>query len=135
MLIGIDPLLRGELLAALQSMGHGDVLVVADANFPVHRLAAHVIDLAGVDAPHAMRAIASVFPIDPSEAISLMLSPSGRLPVQDELVMAASASGSPAVVDLERFEFYAAARSASLVVRTGEMRSYGSLMALKGTVS
>ena len=43
MLTGIHPILAGELLAALDRLGHGDELVVADANFPAHRLGAQVV--------------------------------------------------------------------------------------------
>ena len=34
MLKGISPLLSPELLKALDEMGHGDTLVIADGNFP-----------------------------------------------------------------------------------------------------
>ena len=34
MLIGVHPLLTPDLLHALASMGHGDEIVIADANFP-----------------------------------------------------------------------------------------------------
>ena len=34
MLIKIDPILSPDLLFLLRSMGHGDKLVLADANFP-----------------------------------------------------------------------------------------------------
>ena len=33
-LIGISPLLSPDLLRALASMGHGDEIVIGDANFP-----------------------------------------------------------------------------------------------------
>ena len=35
MLKGIDPLLNADLLCTVRAMGHGDDLVLADANFPV----------------------------------------------------------------------------------------------------
>ena len=35
MLKGISPLLSPELLKALCEMGHGDEIILADANFPV----------------------------------------------------------------------------------------------------
>ncbi len=34
MLNGVSKLLTGEVLKVLSDMGHGDVLVLADANFP-----------------------------------------------------------------------------------------------------
>ena len=37
MLINIDPLLSPELLLIMRSMGHGDKLVLCDANFPAHQ--------------------------------------------------------------------------------------------------
>ncbi|HAH70890.1 MAG TPA: ribose ABC transporter, partial [Succinivibrionaceae bacterium] len=40
MLKGISPLITPELLYALSAMGHGDALVIADANFPAKRVAA-----------------------------------------------------------------------------------------------
>ncbi|MDF2811781.1 MAG: ribose transporter, partial [Microvirga sp.] len=43
MLRGIHPLLGPDLLHALRSLGHGDELVVADANFPAHSLGPRVV--------------------------------------------------------------------------------------------
>jgi len=135
MLVGIDPLLRGDLLAALDQMGHGDVLVIADANFPGRRLADQVINVQGADAPRVMRAVASVFPVDDGAPISLMVSPTGRLPVQDELVLAAGGEGHGlGVVELDRFAFYEAASEARVVLITGELRSYGNVLLRKGVV-
>ena len=53
MLINIDPILSPELLHALRSMGHGDKLVLADANFPSASLAKKLIRLEGVNIPIA----------------------------------------------------------------------------------
>ncbi|MGH7357392.1 MAG: RbsD/FucU family protein, partial [Candidatus Rokuibacteriota bacterium] len=64
MLKGFDPLLGPDLLHVLAAMGHGDELVVADGNFPAARLARRLVRLDGVDAPRALRAILSVFPLD-----------------------------------------------------------------------
>lgn len=134
MLVGINPLLRGELLAALDEMGHGDVLVIADANFPAHSLCRRVIHMPGVSAPESARAIATVFPIDKNEPVSLMTSPAGILPVQEELAQA-SAVESHAAHTLERFAFYEEARQAAVIVLTGETRPYGNLLLKKGVVS
>ena len=45
-LSGIHPILVGDLLAGLDRLGHGDELVVADANFP-----AHTVGATGVETP------------------------------------------------------------------------------------
>ena len=64
MLINIDPVLSPELLSILRTMGHGDRLVLCDANFPANSNNSLVIRLDGIDIPRAARAILSVFPLD-----------------------------------------------------------------------
>ncbi|NUR76274.1 MAG: hypothetical protein HOQ28_08340, partial [Thermoleophilia bacterium] len=65
MLKHLDPLLTPELLFVLAEMGHGDDLVLCDANFPAHSVAMTTVHgspvlLAGTDVPSAARAILSV---------------------------------------------------------------------------
>src|SRR5262249_2477817 len=64
MLKGLDPLLSADLLHALRAMGHGDEIVIVDANFPAASNARRLIRLDGVDAPRALAAILSVLPLD-----------------------------------------------------------------------
>ena len=40
LLKNIDPLISPDLLHAMAQMGHGDLLVLGDANFPGHSVAA-----------------------------------------------------------------------------------------------
>ena len=49
MLININPVLSPELLFHLRSMGHGEKLILADANFPANTSNDQVIRLDGVD--------------------------------------------------------------------------------------
>jgi len=136
-LTGIHPILAGELLAALDRLGHGDELVVADANFPAHRLGAQVVETPGLPSPEVVEAIRTVVPLDGYEGASVLLMAAEggeRLPVQHELVEAASAPADR-VAELERFAFYERAAAARLVVRTGELRPYGNLVLRKGVVN
>ena len=66
MLININPILNPELLYHMRAMGHGDKLVLTDANFPAssHALNNKVIRLDGVNIYEATKAILSVFPLD-----------------------------------------------------------------------
>ena len=66
MLININPILNPELLYQLRAMGHGDKLVLTDANFPAysHSINNKVIRLDGVNIYEAAKAILSVFPLD-----------------------------------------------------------------------
>ena len=64
MLKGIDKLLTGDLLKMLCDMGHGDELVIADANFPAETCARRLVRLPGVDGMRVAEAVLSVLPLD-----------------------------------------------------------------------
>jgi len=64
MLKGIHPLLHADLLHALAAMGHGDELVIADANFPAASVGRRVLHAAGATAPAMLDAVLTVFPLD-----------------------------------------------------------------------
>ena len=64
MLKGIDPLLSGELLHVLDTMGHADQLALVDRNFPAASAGRPVIRLGEVGVVRALSAILTVFPLD-----------------------------------------------------------------------
>src|SRR5687767_7331598 len=64
MLKGIDPLLDGDLLAALDRAGHGDRVLIADRNFPAHSSGVPVFRIASDDIVAVTRAVLSVTPVD-----------------------------------------------------------------------
>ena len=49
MLNNISKILTGDMLKALCDMGHGDVLIISDANFPGDTVAQRLIRCPGVD--------------------------------------------------------------------------------------
>ena len=61
MLINIDPILSPELLFHLRSMGHGEKIILADANFPANTSNDRVIRLDGLGIKDVASAILSVF--------------------------------------------------------------------------
>jgi L-fucose mutarotase len=140
MLKGIDPLLGPELLAMLRAMGHGDEVVIADANFPAAANAQRLVRLDGVSAPRAAQAILSVLPLDdfePQAAFRMAMtgSPDEVPPVCRELEAALAAAGyERGVAGLERHAFYARARDAFGIVATGEPRFWGNLILKKGAI-
>ena len=66
MLKGIPPILSPELLCALDQMGHGDELVIADGNFPSHSVGKNsiVIRADGHGVPEILDAIFTLLPLD-----------------------------------------------------------------------
>lgn len=133
MLFNIDPILTGRMLLALDEMGHGDAVVIADAHFTASKLARkHLIDLPGLSAPRVMAAVRSVMVPDTyGPALDLMEAPDGELPVQRELIAAAQLGGAEFRF-VERFAFYDLAAQAELIIRTGETRVYGNGLFRKG---
>jgi L-fucose mutarotase len=132
MLEGINPLLTGELLLHLDRMGHSDAVVIADAHFPAWAIGARVVDLPGTTTPDVLAAVRSVVPLDDAPALDLMASADGEvLDVQRELAAAAGVED-PRYVD--RFEYYEVAKTAYVIVRTGETRTYGNALLRKGVV-
>lgn len=146
MLKSLDPRLTPELLHVLAAMGHGDDLVLGDANFPAASIAqatyhGSVVRLAGVDTTVAVRAILSVLPLDefvatPVWRMEVADSPSEMPPIQQEVQAEVErAVGHPvAMGPLERFVFYEAARNAFAVIALGERRLYGCFIFRKGVV-
>ena len=142
MLKGLDPLLGPDLLHVLASMGHGNELVIADANFPAASIARRLVRLDGVDAPRALRAVLSVLPVDtftptPAAVMAVVGDPGAvPPPVRDFQPIVDTAAGRPVRFEvLERFAFYERARAAFAVVVTGEPRPYGNILVVKGVVS
>lgn len=142
MLRGIHPLLTADLLHVLASMGHGDEIAIVDANFLTISVGRRVVALPGADAPSALGAILTVFPLDTvvSPAVFTMEVVGDRKAVPAPVadfgdVFSGHGLANVAPVALERNAFYARARDAFAVVRTGEMRPYGNVLLVKGVVN
>jgi L-fucose mutarotase len=139
MLKGIDPLLGPELLAILRAMGHGDEIVVADANFPARSLAKRLVRVDGVDAPRMVAAIVSVMPLDDFAGCAYRMAvvnaaqdvPDITHEFQDTLRRTGETRPIEAI---ERHAFYERARNAFAVVATGETRLYGNLILKMGVI-
>lgn len=142
MLIGIDPLLGPELLAHLRSMGHGDDLVIGDANFPAASVAKRLVRAEGTTTPQMLAAVLSVLPLDTftNAAVCVMevVDSAGVFaPITDEfrkIVAARAGQRFSNIVGLERFAFYERAQQAYAVIATGERRIYGNIILRKGII-
>ncbi|WP_395540286.1 RbsD/FucU family protein [Neotabrizicola sp. sgz301269] len=146
MLKGIDNRLNAEVLACLRAMGHGDVLIVADTNFPSDSVARATVTrkllrMENLTCAEAVEAILSVLPLDTfvedfAGRMEVVGAPEEVPPVQAEVQAAIDrAEGKPRrMVSIERFAFYDMARQAYAVIQTGERRFYGCFMFRKGVI-
>lgn len=149
MLKGIDPLLTPALLHVLADMGHGDEIVIADANFTAASLARSgplakpLIHLSGAGTLHASEAVLSLLPLDDAVTQPVAYMQVGGKPVGwrsalqravvarlGELGLARPEQCEP----IERFAFYDRVRSAFAIVVTGEPQPYGNFIFKKGVI-
>ena len=146
MLKNIDPILSPDLLQVLAAMGHGDDIVVVDANFPADSVArqtvtGRLIRLDGVDVVQAVGAILTVFPLDsfveaPVRRMEVVGDPDEVPEVQQEVQREIDdAEGQSLPMDsIERFAFYEEAKKSYAVVATTEGRAYGCFLLKKGVI-
>ena len=146
MLIGIDHRMTPDLLYCLARMGHGDELVVADANFPSDSIAEHcvietAIPLSGHDCGTAIDMITKLMPLDGfADYSALRMEIDGQPDVLGEVhqqVWNALSDRLPEkghLSSIERHAFYDQAKSAFAVVRTSDTRPYGCFILRKGVV-
>jgi L-fucose mutarotase len=149
MLKGIDPLLTPELLKLLHEMGHGDEIVLGDANFTAESLAhagsgRPVLRLAGVNMRDACAAVLSLFPLDAFVPQPVAFMQVGDTPVgylselQREVLarMKAAGQAQPEQCEpMERFAFYDRARRAYAIVQTGELQPWANFIFKKGVIA
>lgn len=141
MLYGIDPILSPDLLRCLRAMGHGDSLVITDANFPAESIGRKCLRCDGADGSALLRAILPLMPLDqyvdaPVQSMEVVGDP-GMIPeaVADfQNILNALAPAPVQITSLERFAFYECARNAFGVVQTGDRRLYANLILRKGVI-
>ena len=82
MLKGISPIISPELLKLIAEMGHGDELVLADANFPGASIGKRCIRCDGHGCADVMRALLTLFPLDDfvTAPLAVMEVPQGMFP-------------------------------------------------------
>jgi len=141
MLIGISPVLTPDLLRYLRAMGHGDELVIVDANFPGDSCANRFERLAGVSATDALGAILSIMPLDnyvdaPARTMQVV-GDADAVPdivAEFQAIIDTIADHPVPIKTVERQRFYDQARKTYLLVQTGENRLYGNIILSKGIV-
>ena len=152
MLKGIDNRLNAEVLGVLRAMGHGDVLIVADTNFPADSVAratvtGKLLRMENLTAAEARRDLLpaserlTVLPLDTfvddfAGRMEVVGAPDEVPAVQAEVQAEIDrAEGKPRkMVGIERFAFYDMARASYAVIQTGERRFYGCFMVRKGVI-
>jgi L-fucose mutarotase len=144
----INPLINADLLHVLAAMGHGDSIVLCDANFPAQSVASKtshgsLLRMDGANVTEAADAVLSLMPLDTfidNPAVCMQVvgdaDSDPRPPVQDEVqgVIAKHEEATFQLTPGERFEFYDLASASYAVLATSERRFYGCFIFTKGFI-
>lgn len=140
MLRHISPKLSPDLVHALMRMGHGDEIVLADANFPGETVNQQVLRADGQSIPELLAAILELMPLDPYNdwQYGLMNTVNGDplpeiWPTYREIIQKAEPEHHGEKL-FERFAFYEQAAKAHTVLVTGETALYGNIILKKGVL-
>ena len=141
MLKNIDPILRGELLKALDELGHGEELALVDRNFPAYGVGVQVVDLGEVNCARASSALFSVLPLDifgasPIIRMGIDGEPGVTNSAHDAVRENANASMGQdwQWEEVPRSDFYSRVRNVRLVVRCLEEAPFACFIFRKGIV-
>lgn len=147
MLTNIPSILSPELLATLCEMGHSDVIVLGDANFPGKRFAhegnCKFLRADGISGTALLEAVLCVIPTDSYSDTPVTLMQTMEcdrdleIPIWKEyeaIVAAHDPRGKSAVGYMERFAFYESAKRSYCIVQTGETAIYANIMIQKGVI-
>ena len=144
-LFGVPNRISADLLHALARAGHGDKIVISDANFPSDSIAAS----ATIPKPirvnsttyEILEDIMKLLPLDqymenPIAVMDRVQSDKDRnLDVASYAALAkVSGRGVDSLKYIERFEFYETAKNAFVVIQTNDSALYANVIIYKGVV-
>lgn len=143
MLKKIPDILSSDILKCLMDMGHGEELVIADANFPATGTGQRVLYAKGVNIPDLLEAVLKFFPLDNyvSEPVGVMQP--ADIHRQTPTVWSKYKQIIAASEECEKFtdfehigrdDFYERTRKAFAVVSTSETCLYANVILKKGVV-
>lgn len=142
MLKGISPIISPELLKIIAEMGHGDELVLADANFPGTSIGQKCVRCDGHGCAEVMQALLTLFPLDDfvEAPMAVMQVPAGMFPGDKAPIWEAFRAAADTDLPTAKFDmmahdaFMERAKKAFAVVQTGDTALYGNIIIRKGVV-
>lgn len=140
MLKGIPKNICPELIKVMMEMGHGDKLLLADANYPGHSCHHKVIRADGLSIPELLDSILQLYPLDnysehQVELMEVVKGDTVKPVIWNEYKSILSQYKNDFSIEFkERFDFYESSKSCYAIVITGETALYGNIMITKGVI-
>ncbi|HAK47227.1 MAG TPA: fucose isomerase [Spirochaeta sp.] len=142
MLKGIPSIISPELLKIMQEMGHGDTIVLGDANYPAASNAKRLVRADGHNMPELLAAILTLLPLDSyaEYQVGLMQVVPGdpTVPLIWDIykdIVSRHEDFDVKYELIERFEYYERSKAAYAIVSTGETALYANIILKKGVIS
>lgn len=135
-----------KLMKIMMEMGHGDEILLADANFPRNvydAKGARVVRMDGTGIPELLKAILQVFPLDEQDPKPCTVCKTDEEDFCPDIwkqmaqVVADSEEGEKCQKgfdELERYSFYKRCTDVFCMVVTGETDKHGAVILKKGAV-
>lgn len=142
-LIGIPDRITPELLYTLARMGHGDRLVIADANFPSDSVAAETVIKEPIrvlgDTHDVLQDILLLLPLDSYSVNPVVVMDRVSADKEKNLVVNSydnimRVSGKADLFYEERFRFYELAKKSFAIVQTTDRNLYSNVIVTKGVL-
>ena len=139
MLKNTPKIVSPELLKVLCEMGHGDEIVIADANFPAETYGKRVIRTDGLGGVELLKAILKLIPLDTYAEKNMLLmettngDPTPEIWAKYEKT-ANKEDPNVRMGFVERFAFYERAKNAYAVIASGEEAIYANIILKKGVI-
>jgi len=142
MLRNIPQVISPDLMKHMLEMGHGDRLILADANFPAAANAKRLLRMDDTQIPALLEAILPFFPLDNFVEDPVLLMQPGENEPQPEIwenyrALIRRHDLEHAFTDfcfLQRLPFYTMAREAYIIVQTATKARYANIVLQKGVL-
>lgn len=140
MLRNIPKILPPDLVKYMMEMGHADVMILADANYPGTSHAKHIIRMDSVEIPELLEAVLQFFPLDnfiPNPVRLMRNLPTEPVPeiweTYRELLKKYDKDDAFKDFDfIDRLPFYEESEKAYVIVQTGDTSRYANIVLQKG---
>ena len=142
MLKKIPKIISPELMKYMMEMGHSDILILADANFPAISNAKRYLRLDNVEIDELLPLLLEFYPLDSfvEKPVSLMqhLPEEPRPKIWDVYESTIKSSEEKEAFSefnyIERLNFYEEAKKAYVIVQTAATKRYANIMLQKGVI-
>ena len=139
MLKNVPKIISPELLKVLCEMGHGDEIVIADANYPSETNGKRVVRADGLGGKELLEAILELIPLDTYADLNMLLmettngDPTPEIWASYEKI-AKEKDKNTRIGFLKRQEFYDRSKNAYAIVASGEEAVYANIILKKGVI-